>query len=152
MLSLSSRAWLFGTLWAVAHQSPLSMGFSRQEYWSGLPCPPPGDLPNPEIKPTTLMSPALAGGFFTTSTTWEAHSMGEGKIIPTSLPDLNQGQRTAVNLCLASCKILASVHTESWSGLFSCHLTMKGKFIKSRALYYIMWLKLEVGRKLNSTD
>ena len=48
------------------------MGFSRQEYWSGLPCPPPADLPDPGIEPVSLMSPALAGGFFTTSTTWEA--------------------------------------------------------------------------------
>ena len=50
---------LFATLLSVAHQAPLSMGFSRQEYWSGLPCPPPGDLPNPE------MEPVLAGRFFT---------------------------------------------------------------------------------------
>ena len=48
------------------------MGFSRQEYWSGLPCPPPGDLPNPGMEPTSLTSPTLAGGFFTTGTTWEA--------------------------------------------------------------------------------
>ena len=48
------------------------MGFSRQEYWTGLPCPPPGDLPNPETEPVSLMSPALVGGFFTTSATWEA--------------------------------------------------------------------------------
>ena len=47
--------------------------FSRQEYWSGLPGPPPGDLPDPGIEPTFLMSPALAGGFSTTSATWEAH-------------------------------------------------------------------------------
>ena len=47
------------------------MGFSRQEYWSGLPCPPPGDLPNPGMEPASLMSPALAGGFFITSATWE---------------------------------------------------------------------------------
>ena len=53
----------------VTHQAPLSMGFSRQEYWSELPCPPPGDLPEPGIKPRSPMSPALAGGFFTTSTT-----------------------------------------------------------------------------------
>ena len=57
-------------------QAPPSMGFSRQEYWSGLPCPPPGHLPNPGIEPTSLMSgdirPALAGGFFTTRATWEA--------------------------------------------------------------------------------
>ena len=56
----------------AACQAPLSMGFSRQEYWSGLPCPPPGDLPHPGIKPTSLMSPASAGGFFTASATWEA--------------------------------------------------------------------------------
>ena len=51
---------------------PGSMGFSRQEYWSGLPCPPPGDLPHPGIESTSLISAALAGCFFTTSTTWEA--------------------------------------------------------------------------------
>ena len=55
----------------VAHQVPLSMGFSRQEYWSGLPCPPPGNLPNPGIEPAFLTSPALTGRFFTTSATWE---------------------------------------------------------------------------------
>ena len=54
-----------------SHQAPLSLGYSRQECWSGLPCPPPGDLPNPEIEPESLSSPALAGGFFTTSTTWK---------------------------------------------------------------------------------
>ena len=52
--------------------APLSMGFSRQEYYSGLPGPPPGDLPNPGIQPASLMSPALADVFFTTSSTWEA--------------------------------------------------------------------------------
>ena len=56
----------------VACKAPLSMGFSKQEYQTGLPCPPPGDLPDPGIKPSSLMSPELAGGFFTTSTTWEA--------------------------------------------------------------------------------
>ena len=63
---------LFSTLWIVAHQAPLFMGLSRQEYWSGWPCPPPGDLPNPGVKPTSLISPALPSGFFTTSATWEA--------------------------------------------------------------------------------
>ena len=53
-------------------QAPLSMGFSMQAYWSGLPSPPPGDLPNPGIEPTSLMSPALASGLFTSSATWEA--------------------------------------------------------------------------------
>ena len=63
------------TPWTLAHQAPLFMGFSRQEYWSGLPCPPPGDLPDPGIEPT---SPSLAGGFLTTSTTWEAQEVGYG--------------------------------------------------------------------------
>jgi len=56
----------------VAHQAPLSMGFSRQEYWSALPCPPPGDIPYPGIEPMSFMSPALRSGFFTTNATWEA--------------------------------------------------------------------------------
>ena len=52
MLSCFSCVWLFATLWTVIHQAPLSMGFSRQEYWRGMPFPPLGDLPNPGIKPT----------------------------------------------------------------------------------------------------
>ena len=72
MLSCFICVQLFVTLWTVAHQTPLLMRFSRQEYWSGLPCPLPGDLPDPEIKPMSLMPPALAGRFFTTSATWEA--------------------------------------------------------------------------------
>ena len=59
----------FVTPWAVAHKAPLSMGFPSQEYWSGLPFPPPGDLPNAGIKPASpvaLVAPTLAGGFFTT--------------------------------------------------------------------------------------
>ena len=54
-----SHVWHFVTPWTVAHQAPLSMGFPRQEYWSGLPFPPPGDLPDPGIKPISLASPAL---------------------------------------------------------------------------------------------
>ena len=54
------------TLWTVACQAPLSMELSRQKYWSGLPCPPPGHLPDPGIKSISLESPALVGGFFTT--------------------------------------------------------------------------------------
>ena len=71
MLSHFSRVQLFVTLRTVAHQAPLSMGFSRQEYWSWLPFPPPGVLPNPRIEPTSLLSPSLAGEFFTTRVTWE---------------------------------------------------------------------------------
>ena len=54
------------TSWTVALQAPLSIGFSRQEYWSGLPFPTPGHLPDPGIEPSSLVSPVLAGGFFTT--------------------------------------------------------------------------------------
>ena len=68
-MCLLSHVQLCATPWTVARQAPLSMGFSRQEYWSGLPCPPPADLPDPGIEPTSLMSPALAGGFFTTGAT-----------------------------------------------------------------------------------
>ena len=59
MLSHFSRIRLFTTLWTVAHQAPLSMGFSRQEYWNGLLCPPPGDLPNSGIKPASPVAPEL---------------------------------------------------------------------------------------------
>ena len=55
----------------IAHQAPLSMGFPRQKYWSVLLCPPPGDLSDLGIEPTSLTPPALAGGFFITSTTKE---------------------------------------------------------------------------------
>ena len=63
---------LFATLWTVACQTPLSMEFSRQEYSSGLPCPPPGNLSDPGVKPRSLTSPASASRFFTASATWEA--------------------------------------------------------------------------------
>ena len=69
---LLSCVWLFVTPWTVSCQAPLSTGFSRQGYWSGLPWPPLGYLPDPAIELVSLTSPALAGGFFTTSTTWEA--------------------------------------------------------------------------------
>ena len=61
-----SRLRLFAALWTAAHQASLSMGFSRQEYWSGLPCLPPGDPPDPGMEPTASAVPVLASGFFTT--------------------------------------------------------------------------------------
>ena len=72
MPSCFSRVQLFATLGAVDPQAPLSMGFPRQKYWSGLPFLTPGDLHDPGIEPTSLMSPALAGRFFTTHAAWEA--------------------------------------------------------------------------------
>jgi len=69
VLSHFSRVRLFAPLWTVACLAPLSKGFSRHEYWSGLPCPPPGDLLDPGIEPMSLKSPALEGRNFTTTVT-----------------------------------------------------------------------------------
>ena len=74
VLSCFSHVQFFAILYTITHQALLSMEFSRQEYWSRLLCPSPGDLPDPGIEPASLLSPALAGRFFTTSTTWEAIS------------------------------------------------------------------------------
>ena len=65
VLSCFSCIWLFASPWTIAHKPPLSKGFSRQKYWSELPHPPPGDLPNPGTDPMYPASPALAGRFFT---------------------------------------------------------------------------------------
>ena len=67
MLSHFSLVLTLTTLWVVTHQAPLSMRFFRQEYWSGLPCSPPEDLPYPGIESVSLMSPALAARFFSAS-------------------------------------------------------------------------------------
>ena len=69
-----SRVWSFATTWTVTLQAPLSMGFPRQGYWSGLPFPSPEDLPDPKIEPTSLASPALAGRFFTICATFDRKS------------------------------------------------------------------------------
>ena len=82
MLSRFSSVQLFATPCTVACQAPLSMEFSRQEYWSGLLCPLPEDLTSPGMELASLMSPALAGGFFTTSAT---------------------GKSAYVNTCVLSC-------------------------------------------------
>ena len=74
LLSHFHHVQLFVSLWTVACWAPLSRWFSNQESWQGLLCPSPGDLPQPGIEPTFLTSPALAGGFFTTSATCEARS------------------------------------------------------------------------------
>ena len=88
------------TPWTVVFQASLFMGFSKQEYWSGLPCPPLGDLPNPGVEPTSLMSPALVGGFFTTSATWEAHGTAQlPSIFKCSLHFSNVVWRACFNPC-----------------------------------------------------
>ena len=74
VLSCCSHVRLFVTPWTVTHRAPLSMGFSRQKYWSGLLCPPPGDLPDPGIELVSLKSPPWTGAFFTT-----LEALGNGK-------------------------------------------------------------------------
>ena len=64
------KAQLLQSCLTLCNPDPLTMGISRQEYWSGLPCPPPGDLPDPEIVPASLMFPVLAAGFSTSSIAW----------------------------------------------------------------------------------
>ena len=74
VLSYFSHAQLFETPWTVVCQAPLSMGILQAKYWSGLQCPPPGDLSDSGIETMSFMSPALAGVIFTTCATWEAQS------------------------------------------------------------------------------
>ena len=88
MLSYFSHVWLFGTHWTAAHQAALSMWFSRREYWNGLLCPPPGDLPNQGNGSASLTSAALAGRFFTTSATWEAQNSIQFSSVTHSCPTL----------------------------------------------------------------
>ena len=73
MLSHVSHVWLYATLWTIVWQVPLYIGFSRKEYWGGSPCPSPGDLPDSGFQLTSLVSPALTGGYFYHYTTWETH-------------------------------------------------------------------------------
>ena len=110
-LSRFSHVLLCVTLWTVAHQVPLSLGFSRQEYRSGLPCPPPGDLSHPGIEPVPLISPALAGWFFSVSATWEAGRVsGDIKIQLTDPWAQSQVNRSA------------SQRSRHWSRYWSCPL------------------------------
>ena len=97
MLSLFRHVRFFTTLCSVTFQASLSLGFSRQEYWSGLPFPPPGDLPYTGIKPASLSSPALAGGFFTTS-------LESSYLFWTLMMMMCQGRFIACNKCTALVK------------------------------------------------
>ena len=90
VLSHFSHVRLFVTPWTIACQASLSMGFSRQEYWSGLPLSPPGHLSNPGIEPASLSSPALAGRFFTTSATGEALPAAAADIMRNASMDESQ--------------------------------------------------------------
>ena len=111
-----SRVWLFATWWTVARQAPLSTGFSRQEHWSGLPCPSPADLPNPGIKPRFLAlqvdslpseppgKPKLLKGFFQLDFSW---------LFPMALNAHHTSPSVLQGLNAASC----ALGQEDWQGL-----------------------------------
>ena len=111
VLSHYSCVRLFVIPWAIAHQAPLFMGFSRQEYWNGLPCPPPEDLPNPGIYPTPLM----ADGLSTTSATWDS----------------------LIYLCVYVCVcVCVCVYTHTWIYKSFCYTNLKlPQHCKSTMLY-----------------
>ena len=114
VLSHFSRVRLCATLWTVACQAPLSVGFSRQEYWSGLPCPPSGDLPDPEIEPMSFTSPGSAGGFFTTRTSFQIL-----ELIGIQIPVLNfltQGMTLFLAVLTIGTSIPSSV---LWENIFN---------------------------------
>ena len=130
ILSHFSRVCLFVTLWTITYQAPLFVGFSRQEYWSGLLCPPPGDPLDPEIKPRSPVSPALGGGFFTTSTTWEAQ-----------IPYICMFM---YNICLSLSDLLLRRHNMVEPGLWNqqrSHLTLEKIFI----FFELQW-KMQNGK------
>ena len=108
-----SYVWLFTTLWTVAHQA-LSMGFSRQGYGSGLPCPPPGNLPDPGIGPKSLTSPVLASGSFTASTAWDVPTSSDlwTRLADTKILHRQLRSPNAVVLCLTNIIINRSVLSE----------------------------------------
>ena len=110
------------------------MGFSRQEYWSGLPCPPPGNLPDPGIKPASLKSPALAGGFFTTSATWAAQ---EG----IKRPLISQ-------CCLLIVGLLRSSNSECYMNLRCKGLVMQEADHSFHSLEVLQKVKKKEGRRV----
>ena len=105
MLNHFNHVWLFTIPWTVACQASLSMEFPRQEYWSGLPCPSPRDLPSPGVEPMSLMSPALAGRFFTL----ESQGLGENgrKAIPSVRK--NPGQDPSTTGCKCPARGISSL-------------------------------------------
>ena len=114
MLSHFSCVPLCAMLWTIARQ--LSVGFSRQEYWSVLPFPSPGDLPNPGLKPASLASPALAGGFFTTRATWE---------VPMAEPHWAQPRRATSQLTHRDrSKKMLEIHITEFRGSMLCSISV----------------------------
>ena len=107
-----SHVWLFTTPWTIVHRAPPSMEFSRQEDWSGLPFPPPGDLPDPGIETTSLKYPALAGRFFTTSATWEA-------VLKPMLIYCSENPRALKNYVKSTLPVLYKWNNKAWMTAYS---------------------------------
>ena len=135
MLSHFSHVQLFVTPWTVAHQAPLSMGFSRLEYWSGLPCLPPGYLPYSEIERRSLMSPVLAGKFFTTGTIWEAP---DNSYVWYLLPTMMMVRELEVLLNI----FIFSVH------IYICRVLCQQRSVWSR-LWFFQWSCMDVRVRLS---
>ena len=141
LLSCFSRIWLSATPWTVAHQALLCMEFSRQEYWSRLPFPSPGDLPDPGAKPVSLKSPAQTGGLFTTSATWKTQR---------SLFFLNFCKVDDKSFsCLPTCSPVTSALCEGWdrTSPFSFRgwfIYLAGVLAKAQELYWFMSSKIKV--------
>ena len=125
LAQLISCVQRFETLWTAAHQAPLSMGFPKQEYWRWLPFPPPGDLLNPGSNPC-LISPALAGRFFTTSATCEVHI--NIYALPFGLPSRSGHRRAVSRVCPSSDDILPLTRVTTSATVSSpfpaCHALM----------------------------
>ena len=131
MLSRFSHVQFFATLWTSTHYSQ-SMGFSRQEYWCQLPCPLPRDLPDPGIEPTSLTTPALAGGFFAMKATWEAQN--------TRVKLLQSTLQTHV---LQPSRLLCPSDSAGKNTGVGCHALLQGIFPTEGSnpclLYFLNW-------------
>ena len=117
--SCFSRVQFFVAPWTVAPQAPLSMRFSRQGCWSGLPCPSPGDLPDPGIKSTSLKSPALAGSFFTTEPLGRLQKLH----IPAKKINSNWYYKYKLELWSRVLFVFLSSGFSPWRQLFECGST-----------------------------
>ena len=134
VLSRFSCVRLFVTLWTAAQLAPPSMGFSRQEYWSGLPCSP-GDLPDTGIKPESHKSPALPGRLFTTSATWEDALMSSK---PNYIPKVPPPNSTTLWVRASRYEF------GEWGTQIFIHSSCSGKWILLRP---VAWLGCGQGRR-----
>ena len=120
MLSSVSCAQLFVTLWTVAHQPPLSTGFSRQEYWNELPCLPPGDLPNPGIQTCVSCNSCIAGGLFTAEPPWKPLPYFNSLLKPKCNTNLTVMQKESTVIVMQKESIIVVAHVQLLSPVWLC--------------------------------